>query len=44
MQRLLGYALTGVTTEQALFFLFGGGSNGKGVLTSTVRGMFGSYH
>jgi putative DNA primase/helicase len=44
MQRLLGYSLTGVTTEQALFFLFGGGSNGKGVLTSTVRGILGSYH
>jgi putative DNA primase/helicase len=44
MQRLLGYSLTGVTTEQALFFLFGGGSNGKGVLTSTVRGILDSYH
>jgi putative DNA primase/helicase len=44
MQRLFGYSLTGVTTEQALFFLFGGGSNGKGVLTSTVRGILSSYH
>ena len=44
VQRVFGYSLTGVTTEQALFFLFGGGSNGKGVLTSTMRGILGSYH
>ena len=44
MQRVFGYSLTGVTTEQALFFLFGGGSNGKGVLTSTMRGILSSYH
>ena len=44
LQRVFGYSLTGVTTEQALFFLFGGGSNGKGVLTSTMRGILSSYH
>lgn len=44
MQRVLGYALTGVTREHALFFLFGGGSNGKGVLTNTVRGIMADYH
>ena len=44
IQRVFGYALTGVTIEHALFFLYGGGNNGKGVLISTLRGIFGSYH
>jgi putative DNA primase/helicase len=44
MQRVFGYALTGVTTEQCLFFLWGGGQNGKGVLVNTMRGVCGSYH
>jgi putative DNA primase/helicase len=44
LQRVFGYALTGVTNEHALFFLFGGGSNGKGVLTSTMRGILSDYH
>jgi putative DNA primase/helicase len=44
VQRVLGYSLTGVTTEHALFFLFGGGSNGKGVLVNTVRGILAGYH
>jgi putative DNA primase/helicase len=44
LQRVFGYALTGLTNEHALFFLFGGGSNGKGVLTNTMRGIFGDYH
>jgi putative DNA primase/helicase len=43
-QRVLGYALTGVTTEQALFFFWGSGRNGKGVLTNTLRGIWGDYH
>jgi putative DNA primase/helicase len=44
VQRVFGYALTGVTSEHALFFLFGGGSNGKSVLVNTVRGIFAGYH
>src|SRR5262249_5550062 len=44
MQRMLGYALTGCTTEHALFFLYGTGANGKSVLMSTVAGILGSYH
>jgi len=42
--RMLGYGLTGITTEHALFFCYGGGSNGKGVLTNTAAGIFGDYH
>src|SRR5262249_12125557 len=29
LQRMVGYALTGSTQEQALFFLYGTGANGK---------------
>jgi len=44
IQRMLGYALTGVTTEHALFFLYGMGRNGKGVLMNTVAGIMLDYH
>jgi len=44
IRRILGYALTGVTIEHALFFLYGTGSNGKGVLMNTVAGIFADYH
>jgi putative DNA primase/helicase len=44
MQRVLGYALTGVTAEHAMWFLYGTGANGKSVLTSTVAGIMGDYH
>jgi len=40
MQRLVGYGITGHTTEQALAVFYGGGSNGKGVLIETVTGLF----
>jgi putative DNA primase/helicase len=42
--RFLGYALTGVTTEQVFFFWWGEGGNGKSVLISTVSGIFSDYH
>ena len=32
IQKALGYALTGDTSEQALFILYGTGSNGKSTL------------
>jgi len=44
IQRVLGYALTGLTREHALFFCFGTGANGKSVLLSTVAGILGDYH
>src|SRR5262249_55313460 len=39
LQRLLGYALTGVTREHALAFFHGTGGNGKSVLLATVSGI-----
>jgi putative DNA primase/helicase len=42
MQRMLGYALTGLTIEHALFFLYGTGANGKSVLMSIVAGILGT--
>ena len=40
VKRLVGYGITGHTTEQALAVLYGGGSNGKGVLIETLTGLF----
>jgi putative DNA primase/helicase len=44
IQRVLGYGLTGLTREHALFFGYGTGANGKSVLLSTVSGILGEYH
>jgi hypothetical protein len=44
LQRVLGYALTGLTTEHALFFAYGTGANGKSVFLSTVSGVLADYH
>jgi putative DNA primase/helicase len=43
LQRALGYALTGDTTEQCLFILWGGGSNGKSTLLTTAVTVLGEY-
>ena len=43
LQRMCGYALTGSTREHALFFLYGGGGNGKSDLLSTAAGVLGEY-
>jgi putative DNA primase/helicase len=43
MQRMCGYALTGVTCEHALFFMYGTGANGKSVFLNTVAGVLGDY-
>jgi putative DNA primase/helicase len=44
IQRVLGYGLTGITREHALFFGYGTGANGKSVLLSTAAGILGEYH
>jgi putative DNA primase/helicase len=44
LRRVLGYGLTGLTREHALFFCYGRGANGKSVLLSTVAGVLGDYH
>jgi putative DNA primase/helicase len=44
LQRVCGYCLTGDTSEEMLFFLFGGGGNGKGVFVHTVADILKEYH
>lgn len=43
LQRMIGYALTGSTRENALFFLYGSGANGKTVFLTTLAGVLGEY-
>ena len=43
LQRAVGYSLTGITTEQVLFILYGTGANGKSTLVETVRSLLGNY-
>jgi putative DNA primase/helicase len=43
LQRVCGYALTGTTREQALFFLYGPGGNGKSVFLSTIARILDDY-
>jgi putative DNA primase/helicase len=37
LQKCVGYTLTGLTTEQCMFFLFGAGKNGKTLLVEVLR-------
>lgn len=43
LQRIVGYCLTGDVGEQALFFFFGEGQNGKSTFLSTIQSMLGDY-
>lgn len=43
MQRMCGYTLTGITREQALFFLYGTGANGKSLFLNTITAVLGEY-
>ena len=43
LQRIAGYSLTGITTEQQLFFLYGFGANGKSVFVNTIQDLLGDY-
>ena len=43
LQRVCGYALTGVTSEHALLFGHGTGANGKSVFVNTISGVMGDY-
>jgi putative DNA primase/helicase len=43
LQRGAGYCLTGSIKEHALFFLYGGGANGKSVFVNTLIGIWDRY-
>lgn len=43
LQRLAGYLLTGVTTEQSFHFLYGEGANGKSVFCEIIALLLGEY-
>lgn len=43
LQRVCGYALTGITREHAMFFAYGTGRNGKGVFLNTIVSIMGDY-
>lgn len=43
LKRMAGYCLTGVTSEHALFFLYGTGANGKSVFANTLVEILGDY-
>lgn len=43
LQRVVGYCLTGVIREHALFFIFGNGGNGKSVFLNTLTALMGGY-
>ena len=40
---MVGYCLTGSVKENALFFAYGTGRNGKGVLINTITRLMGGY-
>jgi len=43
LQRMVGYGLTGITREHALFFLYGTGANGKSVFVNVISTILGDY-
>lgn len=43
VQRMVGYSLTGLTTEQKMFVLWGNGANGKSTLIEVILGLCGQY-
>lgn len=43
VQKAIGYSLTGDTSEQCVFFLWGSGHNGKSTLVGAVQAMMGAY-
>lgn len=43
IQRAVGYSLTGLTSEQAFFILYGAGANGKTTFLNTLAALLGEY-
>jgi putative DNA primase/helicase len=44
LQRMAGYALTGLTDEHAMFFCYGTGANGKSTFLNVLTKCAGNYH
>jgi putative DNA primase/helicase len=44
LQRMYGYSLTADVSEEALFFFYGAGFNGKSTYVNTITGAMGSYY
>jgi P4 family phage/plasmid primase-like protien len=44
IQRAVGYSLTGLTSEQCLFFAYGTGKNGKSIFFNVMEMLFGDYY
>jgi putative DNA primase/helicase len=43
IQRAAGWAITGDTSEQTMFILFGSGANGKSTFLNTIMNLLGDY-
>ena len=43
VKRMIGYSLTGLVSEEKLFFMYGQGANGKSVFTNILVDIFGDY-
>lgn len=43
LQRVIGYCLTGITSERSVFILYGSGRNGKSTFLAIIRNLFGGY-
>lgn len=43
IQKAVGYSLTGSTSEQCVFFLYGTGKNGKSTFLEVIRSILGDY-
>jgi putative DNA primase/helicase len=43
IQKIVGYSLTGGTSEQKIFILYGFGKNGKTVFINTLQALIGDY-
>ena len=43
IQKCVGYSLSGSTSEQCAFFLYGTGRNGKSTFLEIIRGILGDY-
>lgn len=43
LQKCVGYSLTGDTSEQCMFFLYGMGNNGKSTFLDTISAILGDY-